>query len=70
MKWKKNQNNLKVENNNPNLFQSDADELSIEKLKSIPGYNDLSDDSLEDIADGIKELALLLNMIQNVAKRI
>lgn len=38
-------------------------EITIEELRRINGYEDMSDEELLKVAEGIKELALLLNLI-------
>ena len=38
------------------------DEITIEKLRKIPGYEKLGDDDLRKILGSIKELTLILNL--------
>lgn len=39
-------------------------EISIEEIRHTPGFEKLSDEELQDIVNNIKELALILAMIQ------
>ena len=45
------------------LEQTNISDLSVEELRKIKGFELASDEELLIIAEGIKELALLLNLI-------
>ena len=40
--------------------------LSLEEVRSIPGFKNFSDEKLKEIIESVKELSLLLNMSPSV----
>ncbi|CAN5680631.1 hypothetical protein BH11BAC1_BH11BAC1_16520 [soil metagenome] len=47
-------------------MQPEKKDITIEELRQISGYENFSDQELIKISDGIKELALLLNLVPSV----
>ena len=55
-----------MKNEKPIADMHQQNNLTIEQVRSLPGFDHLSDDQVSELIEDIKELALLLNRIPSV----